>query len=467
MKVLLAATPVNRESFNFTGISLVEPLGLEYLAAGIRENHDVKFVELRLEVEPPLEQVLETFQPDIIGLGASTPDVYTALELFAEAKKIRPGILTVVGGHHVSVSPSDFFNENVDVIVMGEGVHPFKKICDYHEKQKDFGDIENIYYRENGSKEAKGKMVFTYKAPFPDLDSFPFPARDVTSHIRQHYKTRMLYTPMRCALVRSSCGCIYGCKFCPIWKMMGRKLHTRSIANVIEEIAALEEELFIWVDDEFLLDAQRTISLAGEIEKAGINKSHYFLGRSDTIVKHPECIEAWAKIGLKSCYVGLESHREKDLKSIKKGFSLSTNKEAIRILQENGVIVRGGFIIQPDFEKDDFRKIADYALELNVDFPSYSIYTPIPGTDLWEETKDTFVTHNLNLFDMVHTVVPTALPLKDFYKEYSDLLFKKGIPSQTRKKLFKQIKLKDRWKLLRNGMKLYKGVKNSYRLHQA
>ncbi len=47
--------------------------------------------------------------------------------------------------------------------------------------------------------------------------------------------------------------------------------------------------------------------------------------------------------------------------------------------------------------------------------------TPLPGTDLWETAKTQVTTHNWEMFDIIHTVLPTKLSLQDFYEEYSRL----------------------------------------------
>ena len=464
MKVLLAATPMSREHFDYKAITLSEPLALEYLAASLQENHDVKLVDLRIDQEPRLNEILASFQPDIIGCGAYTTEVNPAREICAEAKKILPGILTVVGGHHASVQPADFFDENIDVIVTGEGVHPFKKICDHHEKQKSFEDIENIYYRDRKNK-TNNKMVFTRKEGHPPLDSLPIPDRTYTSHLRHHYKSRLLYKPMLTALIRASTGCIYRCKFCAVTGMLEGKIYRHSADRLIREIASIKEPLLLWVDDEFLLEPEKAVLLAKEIEKAGIKKSYFFETRSDTIVRNPHCIEEWAKIGLKCAFIGMESFRDKDLKSMRKGTTLSKNEEVVRILHANDVIVRGGFMVQPDFEKEDFKRLAEYVNKIGVDIPTFTILTPLPGTQIWEEMKGDLITDKYNFYDIIHTVLPTKLPLKQFYKEYSDLFLRKGLPMRTRKKFFKAMKPAERFKFFLSAVKMYRKFKKAYQLY--
>jgi radical SAM superfamily enzyme YgiQ (UPF0313 family) len=365
----------------------------------------------------------------------------------------------VVGGHHATVQPNDFFEENIDVVLTGEGVHTFRKLCDAHEKGKGFANIKNIYFRQDG------KMAFTSKEEYPSLDSLPFPDRSLLSESRHHYTTHLLYKAMPMASVRSSVGCYYRCNFCAVSNMLNRKVHTRKIDGIIEELSTLEQPVILWVDDEFFLDTKRAVTIAREIDKAGIRKNYLICGRSDTIVNHPETIEEWAKIGLKYLFVGLEAFREEDLKKMQKSNTLAKNEELVRIAHANGVKIRGLFIVQPDFDRKDFKELGRYARKLKIDIPTYSVSTPVPGTELYEEKKNDLMTHDYRLYDMMHTVLPTKLPLKKFYREYSNLMFKRGITFREKIKYFRQIDKEERMKFFRNGMNLYKKLRDAHKMY--
>lgn len=462
MKVLLVAPDESRESFGPKGMFLVEPLALEYVGAKVSENHDVRLLDLRAESEAGLQETLESFQPDVIGCTAYTTEVYQTREIFARAKKILPEVLTVVGGVHATVMPQDFFQEDVDVVALGDGCHTFKEICDCHESKKSFQDIENIYYRKNGPD---GEMVLTRRQEHPPLDCLPFPNRSLTSHVRGEYMNYIMFKPTPCAMARASMGCYFNCNFCVVSRMLNRKVYRHSVERLITELDSIEESLILWVDDEFLLDHEYALLLAKEIGKANIKKNYIFLGRSDTILNHPECIEEWAKIGLKSVMVGFEAHRDQDLKKMRKGTTISKNEEVIRILQANNIQIRGNFIIHPDFLKKDFKELGRYVRKLDIDVPSFSVFTPLPGTDLYDEEKDNLITHNYNLFDLFHTVLPTKLSLKNFYKEYLRA-YSKAATIRKRFKNFWQIPPGQRMKFFRVLAQFGDKMKNAYRLYQ-
>ena len=367
----------------------------------------------------------------------------------------------MVGSVHATVRPQDFFEDYIDVVVAGEGVFPFKKICECHEKQKSFEDIENIYYRKKGSN---GKMIFTRRAEMPPLDSLPLPSRKLSSHVRHRYGNFVLKTASL-AMVRSSLGCTFNCKFCSVSGMLNRKMYFHSVDRILEDLHTIEDPMIFWTDDELLLNNKHALLLAKEIQKAGIKKEHFFFGRVDSIVRHPETMAEWAKSGLHSIVIGFESHRESDLEKMRKTTGLSKNEECIRICRDNNVKVRGNFIVMPDYTEKDFKALAKYTLDLGLDVSTYCIWTPLPGTDLWEEHKHELITHDYNYFDMVHVVLPTKLPLKKFYKELSDLMFNRSYPLKKKLKIFKQVDPKWRRKVIAHIRKMYRELKNSYRHH--
>ena len=459
MKVLLVKVPPDPRSLStskyFGGL---EPLALEYLAAGIQQDHEVKLIDLRVETGVSIKDALESFQPDIIGSGGCILEVFPIKKAFAEVKKILPNVLTVVGGHHATLLPHDFFDPNIDVIVVGEGVFPFQKICDFHQKQKSFKDIKNIYYRENG------EMVFTGKTPHPPLDTLPFPARELTSHIRNKYSAVFSSGDPLITVIRGSMGCIYRCKFCSITTVLNHQLYTRDIDCILEELAPLKESYICWLDDEHFVNPQRAIQLARAIDKAGIKKTHRIRARTDHIYKHPECVEEWAKIGLDVVMIGFDSYKDEELKELRKGADTTINEEVVRICHANNVKIKGNFIVHPGYEREDFDRLAQYVRKLGITFPGFTILTPHPGTPLYEELKDKVTSTNYNLFDGFHALLPTRLPLKEFYREVSRIIPLATSP-ETKVEIMKKVspQIKEQFALI--ARESIKRIENAYLDH--
>jgi len=416
MKILLVEPCKAPATIGGEDVFLFEPLALEYVAAGVAQDHEVRILDLRLGND--LCEALEEFQPHVVGITSYTVHVNTVKSLFDETKRWNPATLTVVGGHHATVVPEDFHTPSIDLVVTGEGVFAFQEIVRRFEKKQDFEGVAGVA-RLNG-----GQLVRADNPTSVDLDDFPFPERRLTVKDRKHYYSEWMQ-PL--ASIRTSKGCPYRCSFCALWKLTEGRYLRRKPEKVVEELAGIEEEFVFFADDESLVDAARMKTLAAMIREAGIRKRYFLYGRSDTIARNAELLELWRDVGLERVFVGLESFRDEDLGHIRKGSHVGDNERAVEILHDLGIEIYASFIVRPEFTRKDFRAFRHYTRQLGIRLASFAVLTPLPGTELYGEVRTQMITHNYDYFDFIHTLLPTALPLKDFYREFSDL-YRKAIP---------------------------------------
>ncbi len=451
MKILLIQPAKALKTIGGEDVFIYEPLALEYLASGVKDDHEVRILDMRIDKD--LDSEMQKFKPDVVGITAYTVHVNTVKNLFNKIKSIDPRIFTVVGGHHATVVPGDFFTSNIDIVVIGEGVFVFKEIISRLGSKRPFDGIAGIAY-------LKGKeRVMIPPEPVTDLDIFPFPARELTEKYRKHYFSEWM-KPL--ASIRTSKGCPNRCNFCALWKLTGGKYLKRKPENIVRELSGIKEKYVFFADDESLVDANRMKILAELIKEAGIKKSYFLYGRSDTIVKNPELIKIWKGIGLERVFVGLEFFRDEDLKYINKGSTVENNKEAVKILQSNGIEIYASFIVRPDFNKEDFKEFKEYCRGLELSFPSFSVLTPLPGTDFYEEVKGSLITTDYDLFDFIHTELPTKLPLKEFFKNLNSLYFDAKSPGKSISFMMKY-RLREIPNLMRLTMKVSRQIKEAYR----
>ncbi len=451
MKILLIQPEKSRKTIGGDDYFIYEPLGLECLALGVKDSHDVKILDMRFDRD--IDSELRNYKPDVVGITAYTVHVNTVRDLFSSIKAIDPEIFTIVGGHHATVAPADFLIPDIDLVVMGEGVFIFKEIISRLESGKSFDGIAGIAYL-NG-----GKQIIIPPEPVTDLDIFPFPARELTEKYRSHYYSEWM-KPL--ASMRTSKGCPFRCNFCALWKLTGGKYLIRKPENIVEELSQIKEKNVFFTDDESLVDANRMKKLAALIREKGINKKYFLYGRSDTIVKHPELIEIWKGIGLERVFVGLEFFRDEDLKYINKGSTVENNIEAIRILQSNDIEIYASFIVRPDFDNEDFQEFKKHIREMDLDFASFAVLTPLPGTDFHEEVKNKLITTNYDLYDFIHTVLPTKLPLNEFFINL-DLLYMKATSPSKGFSFMMKYPLTEIPNLIYLRMKFSKIIRNAYK----
>lgn len=450
MKILLiepnkAPVVIGGEDF-----SIYEPLAIEYIAAGVVDNHEVEILDLRLENN--LDDVLQRFSPDIVGITAYTVHVNTVRNLFKKIKSWNPKVLTVVGGHHATIMPEDFISDYIDVLVLGEGIFTFREIVNRYERGMDFEGIPGVAVSDNGV------LKKSQPAANVNLDAFPFPVRKLTAKYRNNYYSDWM-KPL--AAIRTSKGCPYRCNFCAMWKLAEGKYYKRSPEKIVEELDEIDEKYVFFADDESLIDVPRMMELAKLIKQRGITKRYFLYGRSDTISRNPELIRAWKDIGLERVFVGLEFFRDEDLKYISKKSTVDDNNKAVKILLDLDIDIYASLIVRPDFTKNDFEELRSYVRRLKLDFAGFAVLTPLPGTGLFKEVESRLITRDYDYFDFIHTVLPTELPLKKFYKEYRNL-YTKGISRWRSMSLLRKYPMKEILPLMKKSMHIYKRFEEAY-----
>jgi radical SAM superfamily enzyme YgiQ (UPF0313 family) len=164
--------------------------------------------------------------------------------------------------------------------------------------------------------------------------------------------------------------------------------------------------------------------LARLIKERKIRKKLSMYARADTIARHPDLIEALKEAGLAYLTVGVEAFREEALSKLNKRTSVEMNNEAIRILRRLGIGNAAHFIVDPDYAEDDFQALFRYICESDLFQPTFTILTPLPGTDLYQSSHDRLLIKDYAYFDLAHAVLPTRLSRKDFYEQYVQLYSK-------------------------------------------
>ena len=179
MKILLVQPAKPEKALGGEDFSIFEPLALEYLAAGVAGDHDVRILDMRLD--PDLDAVLQNYQPEVVGITAYTVHVNTVKRLFQHIKALNPEIVTVVGGHHATILPEDFATPFIDVIVAGEGVFAFRDVMLRLEKNLAVSGIPGAVSVNHGA------VMIRQPDQELELDALPFPRRDLTANYRKSY----------------------------------------------------------------------------------------------------------------------------------------------------------------------------------------------------------------------------------------------------------------------------------------
>ncbi|SNB46748.1 radical SAM protein [Geobacter sp. DSM 9736] len=412
MKVLLIQPP-SHDPFS-DRIFLFEPLALEYLAAGLKtDGHEVEIVDARLE--PDLEGAFRRFRPGVVGLTGFTSHVNIIKSIAARLKESGPETLIVVGGHHATVAPADFNASAIDIVVIGEGVFTLREIVGALETKSRMQCIRGI------AIPSPEGMLFTEPRPYTDLNELPFPDRSLTTRYRMNYFSEW-FKPL--ASVRTSLGCTARCNFCALWGITGGKYLRRDPVSVVEELKSVAEPNVFFCDDESMCDVKRMERLADLIREAGIRKRYFLYGRVDTIVQNPQLFAKWAQIGLSQVFVGMEDFSDARLRAMNKETTTAQQERAVKILDDLGVMMYASYMVDPAYTHEDFRGMLAHVRRLKHKYATFTVMTPLPGTELHAAREDELLSRKPELYDMVHALLPTTLPLPEFYAEFANLWVK-------------------------------------------
>lgn len=297
-------------------------------------------------------------------------------------KRIRSETNSKIGlvGPFVSVRP-DIFKDYADFIIQGEPEETAFKMSNGH--------IPEGIIKSN---------------PIINLDSLPFPDWSIFPIESFSYKTLLPKKPF--TFIQSGRGCVYTCNYCP-YKVFGL-YRERTVGNVIDEIESLVEkynvESLMFRDPCFSFNKKRTVDIANGILKKGIKIEWGCETRLDNLDK--SLLDLLYKSGLRVIKVGIESLESNILKRLKrKPIETEHQEQIIKFCSKKGIKVVAFYIIglEDDTEKS-IRKTIKYAKRLNTDFANFTMCTPIPGTEYYEQIKDRIYEKDWEKFDNFHPV---------------------------------------------------------------
>lgn len=349
-------------------------LGLEYIAAKILDLVNVKIIDGKvrnLKIYQIMRELID-FKPDVVGISCCyTIGIKFALKIAQESKK--QGYSTVLGGWHPSFDHSEILKYPfVDIIVRGEGEITFREVIE----NKDLEKIRGISYKRNG------KLINNPdRSLIKDLDNLPFPARSL-----RHKKSHFQAFQMPIDVIETSRGCPHRCIFCNIHLFYRGTYRTKSPERVIKELKIISNQnqrqnVFI-VDDNFTANMKRVEKICDLIIEEGIQLDFICQSRIDVIKKNPQIIKKMAKAGFWLFFLGIESFNQKALNNIQKKVQFRDILEAIEILHDNDILIIGSLLVgsKLDEKEEDINQTIKIVKKLRIDFPLYSIMTPLPGT---------------------------------------------------------------------------------------
>jgi hopanoid C-3 methylase HpnR len=386
----------------------LEPLGVELVAAAARHaGHSVRLIDLQCEPQQNFFRLVKRWRPDVIAFSvnylANVPEI---LDLVRNTRALLPDAFICVGGHSVSFIPEEILRHAggaVDCVLTGEGETAITSLLDA------------LAQNQPNLRNVPGCVTLDHRGPPPafvkSLDDL-LPARDLVQHRRKYFIGEL--DPA--ASIEFSRGCPWDCVFCSAWTFYGRNYRVKTPERAVEELAQIREPGIFIVDDVAFIQAEHGMQLGEAIARRGIRKRYYLETRGDVLLRNKEVFRLWKRLGMNTMFLGLEAIDEEGLKRYRKRVTLSKNFEALEFARSLDISVAVNIIADPAWDCERFKVVRDWCLEIP-EVVNISINTPYPGTETWHTESRRLTTRDYRLFDIQHAVLPTKLPLPEFYKE--------------------------------------------------
>ncbi len=369
------------------------PLGLGYLASYLRSNGvTTKIVDgTFIKEEECFERVVRS-EPAVVGVYSMYTMEESSLRL---AKRLRDKCdLLVAGGPLPTILPGKFL-QSFDVVVVGEGEHTMLEVVRAFREGEDFSKVRGVAYKKAHatSRDTSGNeedlIVRSPARPFvSDIDSLPFPARDLFENDLYMAYHRRKFGKATASMMTSR-GCPFSCDFCskPVF---GNTIRMRSAENVVDEIEDILSygyDSIFFQDDCFTLDYERVCRICDEVMGRGLSFSWSCLSRVDSV--RPEVLGKMRKAGCERVFFGIESGNDAVLKIMRKEFTTGQARKAVELAASAGVKPGAFFMLGYPGETD--QTVLDtirFATSLPLDYLSFTVPYPIPGTGLYEKVKN-------------------------------------------------------------------------------
>ena len=399
----------------------LEPLGLELVAEACRRSgFGVRLMDLQASRHKDYFRALEEWRPDAVGFSlnylANVPEV---IDLAKATRERWPETFVFVGGHSASFVAREILEHGagaIDCVVKGEGEGIAPRLLEAAQDDRKKLDKLPGVVTEEGEGPAP-QMVHS-------LDDLR-PARDLLAN-RKKYFIGVLDPAASIEFTR---GCPWDCVFCSAWTFYGRNYRLRSAEASAEDLARVREPGVFIVDDVAFIQGEHGMAIGKEIEKRGIKKQYYLETRGDVLLRNKEVFRYWRRLGLEYMFLGLEAIDEEGLKLHRKRVTLSKNFEALEFARELGITAAINIIADPGWDEKRFAVIREWALSVP-EIVHLTVNTPYPGTETWRTESRGLTTRDYRLFDVQHAVLPTKLPLKEFYRQLvstQEVLYRKHL----------------------------------------
>ncbi|MGC9330821.1 MAG: B12-binding domain-containing radical SAM protein [Bacteroidales bacterium] len=405
--------------------NLDPPLGLISLSAFlIDKGFETMVFDLNTEIKSNIEipAFLNKMEKNydlsdvVFGISFLTPYAYSSYEIAKQLKIKFPDKKIIAGGAHATFMADEVLKSNlVDIVVRGEGEYSLLEIV----QGKALSEINGISYTE---KENNGRIVNNpERERIKNINSLPLPSY----HLLKIHKYKPIlgsYRKLPSANIITSRGCPGKCTFC--CKTFGRRVSFKSPDTIIKEIKLLIRDYNVKhiniYDDTFTLNKKRVLAFCDLLIKENLKIEWTCFARIDTMDE--QVLRKMKQAGCYQIMYGVENFNQEILDSLSKGLQVEKIEEVLRLTRKVGIISRASVMVGHTKDTwETYRNNIKALKRLKPDILVSSIFTPIPGSELytWAKENNRLLSTDWSKFAGNNSVMKLDyLTQKDVIKQY-------------------------------------------------
>jgi len=389
------------------------PLNFVYLAGAARRSG------LRAEIYdamakghgyPEIEKRLRESNADYVAVTAITSTINDALKILELAKRIRPEIVTILGGIH----PTFMYDEvlmssaQVDYIVRGEGEATLEALLSVLEASGDPATISGLAFRP-------GETVVTTpnRSLSDDIDGFAA-AWDL---LEWGDYTYFFIAGSRLGAVSTSRGCSCGSIFCSQEKFWENTWRGRDPGRVADEVEFLNStygvNVFLITDEHPNLDRGRWEILLDEVIARELPVHFLMETKIPEIIRDGDIIWKYRKAGVIYISIGIEAGEH----------PVEEAKKALDLIHGEGIVSEASFMLGlPEETSDGVKGKLELARTLNPDNANFFAVTPWPYLDIHAQVNEYIREGDYSKYNLIDPVIePKNLTIRQMEMALAEL----------------------------------------------
>jgi len=339
-----------------------------YAFAGktVQNNPHVKQEEIGQQLDISIEEYIDFYEPDFIGMYVHTMSFDTACSLSKRLKEISPGIIHVCGGPHPTIMPESM-PETFDYVVIGEGECALLDIIE--------GRAEN-------------RIVQGVSMKSKDLENLPWPDFDLFWGKPYNWGVKLFDQDIWPVFtISTSRGCPFRCRFCGV-KYIYPYYNMISARRVFDRMVELSKRYgvtsFYFREDNFTANLRRLGAFCDLIMESGTNFKWICESRVRELSYN--MIDKMARSGCLGLYIGCESGSSKVLKDMRKDETREDFIEKFPIIHEHGISTYTTWIYGTPSETSTDRRLTEELISiLNPTKVDSFVYIGIPKSDYYNQ----------------------------------------------------------------------------------